>query len=300
MEYAFLTALLFAWSVSCARQSTRHHGPNLANAGRILVAFAVIGAWVSLSGRHVLAPGWPWLVLSGALGLGLGDIALFNALPRIGPALTILLMQCLAAPFALAIEYLMLGTTVTWTQAGSAALILVGVAVALGAAPEGSTDRRERRVGVALGVLAAFGQACGAVSTPLARHACDLAGGVMPDGIGQAFMRLLGGVPVVLGYALWQTRQAGILAGVPRPYDRRRGLGWMLMNGLSGPAFGVACYQYALTHHPAALVLSVVALTPLLALPMQWATEGRRPGWRAWLGGSIAVLGAALLKWLSA
>ena len=40
--------------------------------------------------------------------------------------------------------------------------------------------------------------------------------------------------------------------------------------------------------------------SPLFALPMQWATEGRRPGWRAWLGGSIAVLGAALLKWLSA
>lgn len=296
MEYAFLTACLFAWSVSCARQSTRHHGPDLANAGRILIALAVMGAWVLLSGRQVVAPGWGWLVLSGALGLGLGDIALFNALPRIGPALTILIMQCLAAPFALAIEYLMLGTTIRWAQAGAAAVILAGVAVALGAPPEGSDDRRQRRVGVALAVLAAFGQACGAVSTPLAHHACDLAGAAMPDGIGQGLVRLLGGVPIVLGFVLWQTRGTSLLAAVARPYDRARGPLWMVMNGLSGPALGVACYQYALTHHPSAIVLSVVALTPLIALPMQWATEGRRPGPRAWIGGAVAVVGVILLR----
>lgn len=296
MEYAFLTALLFAWSVSCARQSTHHHGPDLANAGRIVIALAVIGSWALLSGRDCIAPGWQWLVLSGALGLGLGDIALFNALPRIGPALTILLMQCLAAPFALAIEYLLLGTTIRWAQAGAATVILAGVVVALGAPSEGSDDRRQRRIGIALGVLAAFGQACGAVSTPLAHHACDLAGATMPDGIGQGLVRLLGGVPIVLGYALWQTRRTGLLAGVSRPYDSLRGPGWMLMNGISGPALGVACYQWALTLHPAAIVLSVVALTPILALPIQWATEGRRPGRRAWIGAAIAVAGVVLLR----
>ena len=296
MEYAFLTAILFAWSVSCARQSTRHHGPDVANAGRILVALLLIGTWVLASGRHWIAPGWPWLVLSGAMGLGLGDIALFNALPRIGPALTILLMQCLAAPFALVLEYLALGTTIRWGQALGALVILAGVAVALGAPSEGSADRRQRRIGIGLGVLAAFGQACGAVSTPLAHHACDLAGAAMPDGISQALMRILGGVPIVLGFALWQTRRTGLLAGVPRPYDRRRGLGWMVMNGVSGPALGVACYQWALTGNPAAIVLSIVALTPLFALPMQWATEGRRPGPRAWIGGAVAVVGVILLR----
>ena len=42
MGFSLLTALLFAWSVTCARQSTRHHGADLANLGRILVAFAVL------------------------------------------------------------------------------------------------------------------------------------------------------------------------------------------------------------------------------------------------------------------
>jgi drug/metabolite transporter (DMT)-like permease len=70
----------------------------------------------------------------------------------------------------------------------------------------------------------------------------------------------------------------------------------MLMNGIAGPALGVACYQWALTQHPAALVLSVVALTPLIGLVMQWAVEGQRPSWRLWLGGAIGIAGVILLR----
>jgi drug/metabolite transporter (DMT)-like permease len=295
VAFSVLTALLFAWSVTCARQSARHHGSDLANLGRILLAFLAMGLWVGLSGRQPVSPGWHWLVLSGALGLGIGDIALFRALPRIGPGLTILLMQCLAAPFALVIEYLSLGTTLSWGQAGASAIILAGVALALGAPPEG--DPADRRLGVLLAVVAALGQACGAVSTPLAKAACLAAGEPVPDGISQGFMRLLGGVPIVLAFALWHARgSGGLSAGIVRPYAVPRAPAWMIMNGLAGPALGVACYQQALIDLPSAIVLSVVATTPLLALPMQWAVEGRRPGWRAWIGGALAVIGVVVLK----
>lgn len=295
MAYSLLAATLFAWSVTCARQSSRHHGSDLANLGRITLAFLAIGLWVALSGRAPATPGWHWLVLSGAVGLGVGDIALFRALPLIGSGMVILVMQCLAAPFALAIEYLALGTTITGGQAWAALIIVAGVVLALGAPPEG--DAAGRRLGVALAVVAALGQACGAVSTPMAKAACLAAGHPIPDGVSQAFMRLLGGAPVVLAFALWRARgPAALLAGVARPYPARRAPAWMVMNGLSGPAIGVVFYQQALVDLPSAIVLSVVATTPLLALPMQWAVEGRRPGWRAWVGGVVAVIGVVLLR----
>lgn len=295
MAYSLLAATLFAWSVTCARQSSRHHGSDLANLGRIGIALLVLACWVLLSGRSPVTPGWHWLVLSGAVGLGVGDIALFRALPLIGSGLVILVMQCLAAPFALVIEYLALGTTVTGAQAASACLIVAGVALALGAPPEG--DPSGRRLGVALAVVAALGQACGAVSTPMAKAACVAAGHPVPDGVSQGFMRLLGGAPIVLAFALWHARaHGGLLAHVPRPYVARRAPLWMLMNGLSGPCIGVVFYQQALVDIPSAIVLSVVATTPLLALPMQWAVEGRRPGWRAWVGGALAVAGVVALR----
>ena len=294
MEYALGAAFFYAWSVTCARRSSAHHGPDLANLGRLLIAVIVIGLFVAFSDRHPFCAGWEWLILGGVLGLGIGDIALFHALPRIGVGLTMLLTQCLAAPFALILEYQALGHSPNGAQMLAALVILIGVGVALGAPAEG--DPADRRTGVWLGVLSALGQACGAVSTPLTVEACKQAGEVIPDGFAQAFVRLLGGLPVVLLFLLWASRKEGLFAKIRRPYAFASAPWWMLMNGIAGPALGVACYQWALTQQPAALVLSVVALTPLIGLIMQWAIEGQRPSWRLWLGGAIAIIGVILLR----
>jgi len=296
MEYALGAAFFYAWSVTCARRSSAHHGPDLANLGRLLIAVVFVGLFVAFSDRHPFCAGWGWLILGGVLGLGIGDIALFHALPRIGVGLTMLLTQCLAAPFALILEYEALGHSPNGAQMLAALVILIGVGVALGAPAEG--DPADRRTGVWLGVLSALGQACGAVSTPLTVDACQRAGETIPDGFAQAFVRLLGGVPVVLLFLLWASRKEGLFAKVRRPYAFASAPWWMLMNGIAGPALGVACYQWALTQHPAALVLSVVALTPLIGLVMQWAIEGQRPSWRLWLGGAIAIVGVILLRGL--
>jgi drug/metabolite transporter (DMT)-like permease len=168
------------------------------------------------------------------------------------------------------------------------------VAIALGKAPEG--DRRLWKLGISLAVLAALGQAVGAVSTPMAKAACLAVGQPLPDGLSQGFLRILGGLPIVLGFVLWNTRATGLLAQVRRPYEGLKARGWMLMNGLAGPGLGVACYQWALSTHSSALVLSIVALSPLFALLFQWLVEGQRPGPRVWIGGAIAIAGVILLR----
>lgn len=294
MDYALGAACFYAWSVTCARRSSAHYGPDVANLGRLLIGLLLVGVIVALGDNQPFTAGWGWLLLGGLLGLGVGDIALFHALPRIGVGLTMLLTQCLAAPIALLLEYQTLGHIPDGAQMGAALVILVGVAVALGAPAEGAPA--DRRAGVWLGVLSAIGQACGAVSTPLAKAACETAGQTMPDGFAQALVRLLGGLPLVLLFAAWAWRDEGLRRKVRLACTHRFAPWWMTMNGVAGPALGVACYQWALTQHDAALVLSVVALTPLIGLLMQWAVEGQRPSWRLWAGGAIGILGVVLLR----
>ena len=294
MEAAFGAAFFFAWSITCARRSSFHHGVDLANLLRISIAFVAIGAVALIAGQPLLFPGWPWLLLGGAIGLGVGDIASFHSLVRIGAASVCITSSASPAPFALLLEYVALGHAPTGAQLAAAAVILAGVALALGSRPVG--DPRHWRTGIALAILAAFGQACGAVSTPMAKAACVAAHTPLPDGWTQGFLRILGGLPIVLGFVLWNTRGAGLLAQVRRPYAGWRARGWALMNGVSGPGIGVACYQWALSTQPAAVVLSIVAMSPLLALLFQWGIEGQRPGARVWVGGGIAVAGVILLR----
>jgi drug/metabolite transporter (DMT)-like permease len=130
----------------------------------------------------------------------------------------------------------------------------------------------------------------------MAKAACLAAGENLPDGLSQGFLRLIGGLPIVLAFVLWNTREHGLFAQVRQPYESAKARGWMLMNGLAGPGIGVACYQWALSTNSSAIVLSIVALSPLFALLFQWLVEGNRPGPRVWIGGAVAIGGVILLR----
>src|SRR5438067_2985662 len=105
-----LTTIFFALSVIFAARSSRLIGGSAANLGRMLVALVALAAWAHVFGKGLAGTSLPWFFSSGLVGFGIGDIALFLALTRIGPRLTVLLAQCLAAPFGALIERLWLGT----------------------------------------------------------------------------------------------------------------------------------------------------------------------------------------------
>ena len=99
MLAALLTTLLFATSAICGYRTARQVGGVEANFWRITLATIFLTVWAFTFGRQFAgAPGW--FMLSGFFGIGLGDSAYFQALPRLGSRRTVLLSQCLTAPFA--------------------------------------------------------------------------------------------------------------------------------------------------------------------------------------------------------
>jgi drug/metabolite transporter (DMT)-like permease len=121
------------------------------------------------------------------------------------------------------------------------------------------------------------------------------------DGITAAYQRLIGGLAVgAVGYALVQRAKnlrEPLPAGLSNPTERRRerwraAWSWVLVNGISGPALGVSCYQWALETTPTGIVLAIVATTPLVVIPFAVKFEGERPKARSVIGGAVAVLGA--------
>jgi drug/metabolite transporter (DMT)-like permease len=292
---SFLTTIFFSLSVIFAARSARVLGGSTANLARICVATVLLAVWAHTFGAGLHGGGLPWFFASGIIGFGLGDMALFGALPRIGPRLAILLTQCLAAPIAALVEWLWLGTTVHAIDLACAAVILAGVAVAL--SPDRGMDISPRTfwIGTLFGVGSALGQAGGAVLSRKANEAAELTGYVI-DGGTAAYQRIIGGLLMtIVGFLL--LRRSQTKDDEPKPEDRwRRGSVFVLGNALAGPTLGVGCYQWALRTTPSGIVLPIVATSPLVILILSLFIDGTRPSRRAVLGGALAVVGAILLK----
>jgi drug/metabolite transporter (DMT)-like permease len=294
MIASLLTVFLWALSGIFARRSSLFLGSQRANLARQVLALVLLGLWAHSLGQGLHGAGLRMLFLSGVVGFGLGDWALFEAFPRIGSALTMLLSQCLAAPIAALIEWLWLGTVMTVPQMLSSAIILIGLAIA----PAHNSDipAGHRFTGIIFGVLAACGQAGGAVMSRYAFHLADQSGFAL-DGITAAYQRLWGGVLCVGLLVL--VRQgyrsvSGSGADVPRP-NWKQGWLWMVANAVAGATLGVSCYQWALKSTPSAIVLPIVATTPLIVMLIAFAFEGIRPARRTILGAILAVIGVAAL-----
>ena len=152
---ALFTTLLWSVSVVGATRSTRHLGGPAANLTRLCLATILLALWAYTFGKGLGGAGLWFFVWSGFVGFGLGDLALYEALPRLGSRLTLLLSQCLAAPVGAVVEWLWLGTTLTVAQMVAGLVILAGVAVGLAPRHHVHLDRKHLLSGAIFGMLAA-------------------------------------------------------------------------------------------------------------------------------------------------
>lgn len=298
MLASLLTAIGFSLSVIFAARSARLLGGPTANLARLSLATGFLGLWAHLFGGGLAGAGLCWFFLSGVIGFGIGDMALFGALNRIGPRLSILLTQCLAAPIGALTEWHWLGTTLTARELGCAGVILAGVALALAPDRGWEGDRRGFSLGILLGIVSAGGQAFGAVVSRKAYLVAELAG-MKVDGGTAAYQRILGGI-LVTALAFAFVKQMRPAPGEVDAGKWRRAWPYVIANAAAGPALGVACYQWALSTTKIGIVLALVATAPLLTMLLGWLIDGTRPTHRGALGSVVAVAGAAGLQYFSA
>lgn len=273
-------------------------GGTEANFWRLTSATLMLSVWAFGFGMGLGGDAFPVFLVSGIVGIGIGDVALFQALPRLGSRLSILLIQCLTAPFAALIEWLWLGTTLSSWQIACGLTVLAGVGVALVPGEHLKLSRRELATGALFCVVAALGGAYGAV---LSRKAYTIAHtAAQPiDGANAAFQRIIGGL-LVAGICLLvvKRREFRIQSRAPRHLvveaskkKWRAVWPWVLVNSLAGQTLGVSCMQWAFETTPTGIVLAIIAITPIVVIPFALVVEGERPTLHSLAGGAIAVAG---------
>ena len=304
MIYALIPALLWALGSVCTARSAKLLGVTATNRWRLAIAVVLLGAWVAIGpGMPVNGKVWGWLLLSGVVGLGLGDLAMLGGYRHVGPRITVMLLLCLAVPISGLSEWMWLGTPLGIRDMVLSLGILVGVGMAvMPGAKIPALNRRGVLLGLLCGLGAAFGQGLG---TTLSRVAYQSAAdaGILVDGVSAAWQRMIGGLACTLlaeailrmsvGFAPVQLAGEALApAGHPRPQ-----MAWLWLGAsiVLGPLVGLSVYQWVLITQPGALVQSVTALTPVIVIPFAWWIDGDRPDWRGLVGGGLACTCAILL-----
>lgn len=251
--------------------------------GLLVVWVAATGSWRSIETGFITP-----IALSGAIGIFLGDTALFMTLARLGPRRTSILFST-NAPMAVILGWLVLGETLDLRQLSGIAIVVAGVVMAIifgkrrSQLHQWEAIRGSLWVGVAIGLVAALSQAAGSlIAKPVMEAGADP--------IAVTAMR------VAVSVACFQ-------AALVFPFQMMRQKAPMTMrigaltaiSGFLAMALGMSLLLFGLRGGEVGIIATLSATTPALLLPMIWARTGEIPAAGAWFGAALVVIGSGLI-----
>lgn len=231
------------------------------------------------------SPRWLWLSLSGVIGLSLGDAFLFRSYVAVGPRLGSLLLS-LAPIFGSVIAWIFFGETLTALQILGILLALAGIGwVVTSHKEEANTPKGHTREGIIFGVLAGLGQAVGLV---LSKQA--MAGGFSPFQANA--IRML--AAVIFTWA-WTAVEGQSSSTVETIRNHPKALQWIAFGAVIGPVLGVSSSLLAVQHAEIGVASTLMALPPVIVLPISYFVFKEKIGWQGIAGTFLAILGVAVL-----
>jgi len=222
------------------------------------------------------------LIVSGVVGLTFGDGCYFRSFVLVGPRIGSLLMS-LVPVFTAIIGWVYLDERIGARALAGMSLTLVGIAtVVLERAPTGAGQGR-----IGLGSLYGLGAASGqAVGLILAKRAMDhvavLDATIIRLLAAMAACWLLAFLHRDVGRSLRDLARAGVVAP-------------LAVAALLGPCVGVWLSLVAVRHTDTAVAATLMALVPVLVLPLVAIVYRERVSGRAVTGALIAFAGVALV-----
>ncbi|HYC78517.1 MAG TPA: DMT family transporter [Planctomycetota bacterium] len=299
----------FVWALTSPMlaEPVRRYGATAVNLYKSTVSAALfIAAACALLGPGAFAraaDAAPWFALSGAVGLAVGDTAYFVSLARLGPTVSLILYQS-STVFGVALGMLFRGERPGAAQLAGTVAIVAGVLVATlerrgadraGLDADARARRRERAIGVLGGLTSALCQAVGLLVNSRAFDVAKEAGferaAISTAPVAGALRMTAAAVGLVLVAAL-----AGRGADAVRPLRERAGWRMTFVPTVLSAFLGIFSMQVAVANLEVGLVSTLLATSPIFAIPAEWALSGVRPTLRKTAGAVLGAAGVALVS----
>lgn len=284
---ALLTA--FLWSITSLffASAVPRIGSVQLNVLRQLIALLLLsliiltfGFDVSLTNRQIF-----FLSLSGFVGLTFGDSFLFLAYREIGARISMLIMS-LSPAFAAMLAFLLLGEKLNL-------IIITGIIITISGIVLVVYDRNDQLdkinyTGLFYALLASIGQGFGLV---LAKIAFIDTNNSLNGFVATTF-RLFASISLLLPVSLLMKK----LKNPIEVFRKDKTAFWLTIGGsIAGPVLGITFSLIAISNTKVGIASTIMALPPVIMLPLVRYFYNERLTYRAIIGAFIAVLGVAIL-----
>jgi drug/metabolite transporter (DMT)-like permease len=292
---ALLTSCFWTFNSILFAQAGKRIGSLSVNAIRIV--FAV----VFLTITHLIFFGqilplleseqFLWIGLSGVIGLGIGDFALFAAFVIIGPRLSVLIMAT-SPIYAAILGYFILGETLSFFSILGIAITIFGVCSVILVTREHqqwpTTSIKESIYGSILGFIGAAGQGTGVV---LAKKGILFQADLTVNPISAALIRMITAAIFICICVII----AGKLPKIRNAIKNATAIKFTLGGAFLGPFLGVTLSMVAVTYADVGVAQTLMSLMPIIIIPVMWIVYKEKTSIRGILGAIIAIVGVAIL-----
>lgn len=284
------TSFFFAITAIIFSKASQMIGSQVTNRVRLVLALAylIILNLVLFGEPLPFSAGssrWMWLGLSGVIGLALGDAFLFQSYVAVGARLGSLLLA-LAPIFGSIIAWIFFGETLTPLQILGVVLALAGIGwVVMSHEEAADTPRGHTQRGVFFGVMAGLGQAVGLV---LSKQ--GMRGDFSPFQANA--IRMLAAAIFIWLWAMFE-KQARATIEIIR--KQPKALQLIALGAVVGPVLGVSASLLAIQHAEIGVASTLMALPPVIVLPISYFVFKEKVGWQGVAGTVLAIVGVAVL-----
>jgi drug/metabolite transporter (DMT)-like permease len=257
---------------------------------RMLMVLVMLSAFLLVTGRWdaIGEAAVPALLLSGFIGIFLGDSCLFLTLTRLGPRRTGILFA-MNAPMSVVLGWIFLGEALSPRGLTGILLTIVGVVLAIAFGKRRSQLHHWESVkgplwiGVAFGLTAALCQSIGSlIARPVMETGVDpVAASTTRLAVATLALVLVGFLPI-----------SGVRAKNPLTL---RYAAIIAVSGFLAMGLGMTLLLFALSGGEVGIVSTLSATSPALVLPLLWATTKEVPAGGAWIGAFLVIAGTALI-----
>jgi len=226
------------------------------------------------------------LFYSGILGLVFGDSFLFKSYEYIGARKSSLVMST-APAIAAILAFFFLHETLLPSAIVGIVVTLVGIALVVAGRQETSSKtQRTNGLGILFAFLGACGQGGGLIAAKLAFNEGSI------NGLTATLVRIIAAL-------IFLVPIAGVTGRISAPWkiylSQKKAFGLTLLGAILGPYFGITFSLLAIAHSEVAIAATIMAIVPIIMLPLVRVIYRERLSWRAYTGAFVAVAGVAIL-----